>query len=226
MQTTLRTDEAVERLAALAEKHRQPVIGASFVGAMWDRRRHRAILDEAEPVIARLGKLGGRRLGVSVGAPPKLERKTPQQFDDQADVLRKLIAICNAHGVVLDLHNHTYEVQDDQYDLRNTLQRVPDIKLGPDLGWLQRAGIDPVSFIRQHAERLAFLHLRDQKADGSWGEAMGEGDMDYTAIGKALREANFSGYAVIELTQTERQTRPVRESHKISRQYVRKTMGY
>ncbi|MFV1965495.1 MAG: sugar phosphate isomerase/epimerase family protein [Pirellulaceae bacterium] len=228
MQTTFRPDNAVERLGALAEKHRMPVIGSSFVGALWDPRRHEAILEEAETVIGRLGKLGGRRLGVSVGAPRGAkERKTAQQFDDQADVLRQLMVICTAHGVVLNLHNHTYEVKDDQYDLRNTLERISDIQLGPDLGWLREAGIDPASFIRQHGKRLVFLHLRDQKADGTWAEAMGEGDTDHVEIAKALREVDFTGYAVIELaTPPKRQTRPTRESLKISRQFVRNTMGY
>jgi sugar phosphate isomerase/epimerase len=228
MQTTLRPDNAVDRLAALAEKHRMPVIGASFVGAMWDRGQHKAILDEAESVVTRLGKLGGRRLGITVGAPQGATvRKTAQQFDDQADILRKLTELCTSHGVVANLHNHTYEVADDQYDLRNTLERVPDMKLGPDLGWLREARIDPVSFIRQHAERLVFLHLRDHIADGSFAEVMGEGAMDYAAIGKALHEINFTGYAVIELsTPGKQQTRPMRDSLKMSRQYVRKTLGY
>ena len=228
MQTTLRPDNAVDRLAALAEKHRMPVIGASFVGAMWDRSQHKAILDEAESVVSRLGKLGGRRLGITVGAPQGAKvRKTAQQFDDQADILRKLMALCASHGVVANLHNHTYEVADDQYDLRNTLERVPDMKLGPDLGWLREAGIDPVSFIRQHAQRLVFLHLRDHQADGSFAEVMGEGAMDYAAIGEALHEVDFTGYAVIELsTPRKQQTRPIRDSLRMSRQYVRNSMGY
>lgn len=228
MQTTLRPENAVERLGALVEKHQMPVIGASFVGAMWDRRRHGEILEEAEMVITRLGKLGADHLGITVGAPQGAKvPKTPQQFDDQADVLRKLMAICAKHGVVADLHNHTYEVKDDQFDLRNTLKRIPDIKLGPDLGWLQEAGIDPASFIRQHGKRLVFLHLRDHKADGTFAEAMGEGDMNHAEIAKALQEVDFSGYAVIELaTRPGQRTRPVRESLKISRQYIAKVMGF
>ncbi len=228
MQTTLRPDNAVDRLAALAEKHRMPVIGASFVGAMWDRSQHKAIMDEAESVVTRLGQLGGRRLGITVGAPQGAKvRKTAQQFDDQADILRQLMELCASHDVVANLHNHTYEVADDQYDLRNTLERIPDMKLGPDLGWLQEAGIDPVTFIRQHAQRLVFLHLRDHSADGSFAEVMGEGVMDYTAIGKALHDVNFTGYAVIELsTPSKQQTRPLRDSLRMSRQYVRNTLGY
>ncbi len=67
----------------------------------------------------------------------------------------------------------------------------------------------------------------DGSGDGTFAEVMGEGDMDYAAIGKALHEVDFTGYAVIELaTPRKQQTRSMRESLKISRQYVRTTMGY
>ena len=73
-----------------------------------------------------------------------------------------------------------------------------------------------------------FLHLRDQKADGRWSEAMGEGNTDYRVIGKALHEVSFRGDAVIELAHewNFKPTRPLRESLKMSREFVRKVLGY
>jgi len=226
MHTALRPADAVARIQRLAEKHRLPVIGASFGGAMWDRRQHQAVLDDAQLVIPRLARLGGRTLGTSVGPTPK--PKTPDQLDAQADLLRRLMEICQANNVVLNLHNHTYEVRDNLHDLRGTLARVPGVKLGPDLNWLVRGGVDPVDFIRRYGDRIVFLHLRDQKADGTWSEALGEGQMDYAAIVRALHEINFSGDAVIELAHERdfKPTRPLRESLKISRDFVRRTLGW
>ncbi|NQT17888.1 MAG: TIM barrel protein, partial [Planctomycetes bacterium] len=177
MHTALRPDDAVERIAALAEKHRLTVIGTSFGGKMWDRAEHNAVLDDAELVLSRLAKLGGRTLGTSVGHTGK--PKTPEELDAQADLLKKIIALAEARGVVVNLHNHTYEVENGMHDLRGTLARLPDVKLGPDLNWLLRGGVDPVEFIRRFGKQIVFLHLRDQKSDGTWSEAMGEGDMDY-----------------------------------------------
>jgi sugar phosphate isomerase/epimerase len=226
MHTALRPQDAVARIGELSRKHHLPVIGTSFGGAMWDRTQHAAVLEDAEIVVTRLAKLGGRTLGTSVGNAP--QRKTAQQLDDQADVLRKIMALCERHGVVLNLHNHTYEVVDNLYDLKGTLSRIPQVQLGPDLNWLVRGGVDPVAFIRQYGQKLVFLHLRDQLANGRWSEAMGEGAMDYAAIGKALREVGFAGDAVIELAHERdfRPTRPLRESLRISRQFVRRVLGY
>lgn len=230
MSTALQPDDAVQRIGDLSQQHKLPVIGMSFGGAMWDRAKHQEILDDAAQVIPRLAKLGGRTLGTSVGAVKwgqKL-RKTPEQLDAQAELLRKIIAICEKSSVVLNLHNHTYEVENELHDLKGTLARIPDVKLGPDLNWLVRGGVDPVAFIRQYGRQIVFLHLRDQKKDGRWSEALGEGDMDYAAIATALREINFGGPAIIELAHERgfKLTRPLRESLKMSRECVRTVLGY
>ena len=226
MHTALGHADSVERIGALSHKYSLPVLGASFGADMWDASKHSAILEFAQTIITRLQELGGRTLGTSVGEAP--HQKTPDQLDAQAEILRKIITFGNEHGVVLNLHNHTYEVRDNEYDLKGTLARIPDVKLGPDLNWLVRAGIDPVDFIRKHGDHIVYMHLRDQKTDGTWPEAMGEGVTDYVAIGKELHKINFSGDAAIELAHEKnfKLTRPLRESLKMSREYVRRTMGY
>jgi sugar phosphate isomerase/epimerase len=226
MHNVLLPDDAVSRLSDLSHKHELPILGTSFDGQMWNREQHAEILKTAERFIPRLAQLGGRTLGISVGATGS--KKTPAQLDAQADLLRKLIALCEAHQVVPNLHNHTYEVVDDLHDLRGTLERIPTVKLGPDLDWLVQAGVDPVKFLREFGDRIVFLHLRDQKADKTWVESLGEGQMDYAAIHDALEAIHFSGDAVIELAHPKdlTLTRPLRESLKLSRQFVRDKLGY
>ncbi len=226
MHTALRPADSVEHIRALSKQHNLPVIGTSFGGDMWDRTQHEAIFEDARTVVVHLAALGGWTFGVSVGRAP--QPKTEAQLDAQAELLRGIMALCRRHGVVLNLHNHTYEVENDMHDLRGTLARLPEARLGPDLNWLVRGSVDPVRFIETYGDKIVFLHLRDQKADGKWSEAMGEGDMDYVAIGKALRAVNFSGDAVIELAHEAnfKPTRPLRESLKMSRAYIRETLGF
>jgi len=225
MHTVLLQDGAVERIAAAGGKESLPVIGSSFGGAMWDAAQAEKVVEDAYLATARLHALGGKTLGVSVGKAPA--KKTPDQFDVQVKVLRELDAMCTQRGIVMNLHNHTYEVEDGEYDLRGTLERFPEVKLGPDLNWLRRAGIEPVDFIRRHGQSIVFLHLRDERA-GRWVESVGEGEEDFAAIRAALDEANFAGIASIELAWEGdfQPTRPLRESLKLSREHIRKTMGW
>jgi sugar phosphate isomerase/epimerase len=226
MERALRHADSVECIGELSRKYSLPIIGTSYEGPMWDRAKHSSIMDDASLVIERVAKLGGRTLGTSVGDAGR--KKTTAELDAQADLVQKLDAVCKRQGVVLNLHNHIYEVKDNEYDLRGTLARVPNAKLGPDLDWLTGAGVNAAEFIRRYRDRIVYLHLRDRKADGVWSEAMGEGMIDYAAIGRALKEIRFNGDVAIELAHPSgfKPTRPLRESWKMSREYVRRTLGF
>jgi sugar phosphate isomerase/epimerase len=226
MDTALRHADVVPRVRELSRRYSLAVIGASYQAPMWNREKHAEIVEDARAVIGRIAEVGGHTLGTSVGDARR--KKTVAELDAQAEMLRKLTEICVANGVVLNLHNHIYEVQDDEYDLRGTLTRIPDAKLGPDIDWLVGAKVEPVSFIHRYGARIVYAHLRDRKADGVWSEAMGEGAIDYAAVGRALHEAKFSGTLAIELAHPAgfTPTRPLRESFKMSREYVRHVMGY
>ena len=226
MHVALRHKDSVERIGELSRKHRLPVIGTSYEAPMWNRDEHAAIFDDASAVIERVARLGGHTLGTSVGDARR--KKTAGELDAQAELVRKLTSVCRSHGVVLNLHNHIYEVANNEYDLKGTLERIPDAKLGPDLDWLTGAGVDPVDFLKHHSSRIVYAHLRDRSRDGTWTEAMGEGAIDYAAIGTQLKRMNFYGDLAIELAHPRgfQLTRPLRESWKISRDYVRKVMAY
>ena len=115
MPDALADDAAAERVRALSERHSLAVIGTSWGGALWDRAQHEEILAAARALLPRLQAVGGRTLGTSVGRTR--EPKSEEQLDAQAELLRQLIPLCEAHGVVLNLHNHTYEVENGEHDL-------------------------------------------------------------------------------------------------------------
>ncbi len=226
MHTTLEPDGAVERIGELSEKSKLPVIGTSYGAPMWNREEHERIFEYANGMIERLQALGARTIGLSVGNAGRV--KTPDELDAQVELLRRIAYRASINGIVVNLHNHTYEVENNQHDLRGTLERYPQAKLGPDIGWLVEAGVDPVDFIQRYGSRIVYAHLRDRKASGEWSEAMGEGDIDYEAVGQALRQVNFSGDLAIELAHPRdfEPTRSLRESLRMSREYVRDIMGY
>lgn len=228
MGNVLNHEDAVERITQLSARYELPVIGASHGAAMWDREQHGEMLEQAKVVVDRLAQVGGRTLGISVGAVPGGALKTEEQLDAQADFLRALAQVCDENGVVPNLHNHTYEVVNGLHDLGGTLARIPDANLGPDLNWLLRGGVDPAQFIREYGGQIVFLHLRDQYADGRWAESLGEGDMDYADIARALGEVRFTGDAVVELAHESgfERTRPLRESLRMSRDFVRSVLGF
>jgi sugar phosphate isomerase/epimerase len=190
MEVNLRHDDAVANLSSLAKKYRVPVTGTSYGGDLWDRTKHEFILKDTTDVAGKLRQLKGQTFGVSVGDAGRV--KTEAELDAQAEILMKMIKICDQNDIVLNLHNHTYEVQNGMHDLKGTLSRIPDIKLGPDLNWLVRGGINPVEFIDTYGKQMVYMHLRDQTADGKWTETVGSGSMDFKAISNALKSLTIA----------------------------------
>ena len=227
MEHPLRKEETTKTIKELIDQHDLPLIGTSYGADFWDRSKHGEIQEDVENIMENMASVNARTFGVSVGRP-KERIKTEEELDAQAELLKKLIAFGKNKGIVLNLHNHTYEVENNLFDLKGTLKRIPEVKLGPDLNWLLRAQVDPIPFLNQYKDNIVFIHLRDQSDNGKWPESIGEGDVDFTEIGETLKNIDFSGDLIIELAHEGGfvPTRPIKESLKMSREYVRNTMGY
>lgn len=226
MEHPLRSTLYTKQIAELIEKYKIALIGTSYGAQMWDKNRHNEIYEDVDLVMTNLASVGGRTFGTSVGEPHG-RLKSEAELDAQADLLKRLIKLGNEKGIVLNLHNHTSEVENNMHDLGGTLKRIPDMKLGPDLNWLLRAGVDPIDFLEKYQKQICFLHLRDQYASGKWCEALGEGDVDFVEIGKKLKEIDYSGDVIIELAFEGdfEPSRPLKETLKMSRDHLKKTTG-
>ena len=226
MEHPLRSTVYTKQIKELIEQYKIKLIGSSYGADMWNKDKQNEIYEDVDLIFTNMASVGGRTFGVSVGEPAG-RKKTEAEFDNQAALLEKLISLGEKKGIVLNLHNHTAEVENNMYDLRGTLKRIPDVKLGPDLNWLLRAGINPVDFLREYRKQIVFMHLRDQLSNGKWPESMGEGNVNFKEIADVMKEINFEGDAIIELAHENGfvRTRPLKESLKMSRDYMRKTMG-
>jgi sugar phosphate isomerase/epimerase len=226
MEHPLRSSVYTKQIKELIDQHKIKLIGSSYGADMWNKDKLNQIYEDVDLIFTNMASVGARTFGVSVGEPAG-RRKTEDEFDNQAILLNKIIPLGLKKGIVVNLHNHTAEVENKMYDLRGTLKRIPDVKLGPDLNWLLRAGINPVDFLMEFRKQIVFMHLRDQLANGKWPESMGEGNVDFKEIGDVLKEINFKGHAIIELAHENGfvRTRPLKESLKMSRDYMKKTMG-
>ena len=224
MEINLRHKEFVQRAKDLIGKYGVPITGSSYSGNMWNRAEHNRIMDDVELVLERLHQVGGDMLGITVGDAKR--KKTEEELDAQAELLKGIMKVCDKNKIIPNIHNHTFEVANEMHDLKGIIARIPDIKLGPDLNWLVRGGVDPVWFIRNYGKKMVYMHIRDQNAEGKWTEAVGEGVMNFPAIADALKEINYKERAAIELAFEGPPVNQVRDSWKKSREYVRNVFGW
>ena len=91
------------------------------------------------------------------------------------------------HGVTLAYHNHSHEFRPLPGGER-PIDRIQSFcKLEPDTYWIYHSGEDPARYLREHAENIALVHLKD--GDGAGRPcAIGEGQNDIAGILEASGE--------------------------------------
>jgi inosose dehydratase len=91
-------------------------------------------------------------------APPEpLSDDAWRRLAGHLDELAELVA---GLGLELVLHPHAGTLVDREEDIERLLAAAP-IPLCLDTGHLSIAGVDPVSIVRRHGERVAHVHLKD-----------------------------------------------------------------
>ena len=121
-------------------------------------------------------------------------------------------------GLTFAYHNHSWEFNvfdgvagiDRLYELTDPTT----VKLCIDTYWVYDGQRAPADFIRKHAKRVAFLHLKDRK-DDTYAE-VGEGILNWAEIIDAAKEAKVE-WLVVEQDETKRTPA---ESAAMSRQYL------
>jgi sugar phosphate isomerase/epimerase len=104
-------------------------------------------------------------------------------------------------GMTLSYHNHAFEFQryDGELGL-DLLWQHTDAKFlrsQLDVYWVKAGGVDPVSYMRQWADRIHLLHLKDMdRANPGRFATVGQGTLDFPAIVRQARALNVPFGAV------------------------------
>lgn len=114
------------------------------------------------------------------------------QWKELADALVPAVNAHATHGRKTLYHNHNHEfVRTAEGDCAfdkfiDAGFAAPALELEPDIGWIARAGYDPVEFIKRYGQHIPIIHLRDNTKSGSTFAALGQGTLDLPACIAAL----------------------------------------
>ena len=117
-------------------------------------------------------------------------------------------------GVTACVHPHWGTMVQNADEVEKLLEDT-DVDLCLDTGHLTAGGADVVDLVRRHADRVAIVHAKDVHKGMTdrlltgrltWSEGIragmfapiGQGDIDFAAIARALEDAGFDGYWVLE----------------------------
>lgn len=150
-----------------------------------------------------------------------------------AEDLKLTVAILNragkllrAEGIHLHYHNHDFEFTESvggvsimDYFINELNPDYCDLCV--DVGWVKKAGQDPVAFLQKHKAIVGYLHLKDFDDDG-WCEA-GRGHVDWPALMQIIPQLPNVRFAMLEQDSTRND--PL-DSIRWSRTYFKQTFGY
>ena len=107
--------------------------------------------------------------------------KNQDELQVIADVLNKSGEICQKAGLTYCYHNHWWEIQNDQNELRTICQLTDPslVSLCLDIGWVERSGNSVVQVVGDFIDRIRYFHLKDTR-DERFVD-LGEGTLDFPA---------------------------------------------
>ena len=124
-------------------------------------------------------------------------------------------------GILLGYHNHMGALGQSPEEVARVLDAADPrlVRLELDTAHYQQAGGDPAEAVRQHADRLLFLHIKDLDMSDRFVE-LGRGRVNFTAVFAALDAIGFDGWGVVELDSVPDGARTPKESGAIARRYL------
>ncbi len=208
-----------DRLRALADAHGLAIAGIHAGGEISDPDAIKSARAQIERIADFIVAVGASIMPFS--GQPKPD-KSPAELQTEADNLNMVGELCAKRGVTLCYHNHNWEIVNDCAELQFLMAHTDPalVSLCLDVGWVQRAGGDPLAVVNRFADRIGYFHLKDTTAD-DWRE-LGNGEVDLPPLLAAVK-ALAPAWATVEQDTV---PGPAVDSAQISRTFLRQRMGW
>jgi inosose dehydratase len=134
-----------------------------------------------------------------VGGGAKRARGTrPEDIAKLGAGLEKVVGIAERCGLTAHYHPHLSTIVEDPSEVR-AIFRETSIDFCPDTAHLAAAGGDVPTMIREHRERISYVHLKGWQKDPFAFTPLDIGTLDIAAIVTALQDIGYAGWITAEL---------------------------
>jgi len=137
-----------------------------------------------------------------------------EQWNQAGARLREIADLVAAHALELVLHPHAGTLVETAADVERALAHT-DVRWCFDTGHLLIGGVEPVDFVRDHADRVGHVHLKDvdaslaqkvrvgeltlvQATQEGLFRPLGEGDARIDEVVRLLEDAGYERWLVLE----------------------------
>ena len=142
-------------------------------------------------------KLGAERLVVGGGAR-RASGTTDDDYRRLGTALDHVVEIAEERGLRASFHPHLTTIVESPAEV-DRIMELSRIDFCPDTAHLAAGGGDPAALIRRYADRIGHVHLKDYRAEPFAFLPLGQGEVDFTDVLAALREADYDSWLLVEL---------------------------
>lgn len=127
---------------------------------------------------------------------PFAEYGSKEDFLNMSALLTRIAEKCSKHGLMVGYHNHAHEMQQFHgefgLDLIYKNTDPAKVKAEIDTYWIQYAGVNPLEYVKKHADRCEMLHIKDMEiVEGvKRSTEIGNGFMDIKALVETAEAIN------------------------------------
>lgn len=150
-----------------------------------------------EKAVSMAATFGAQRLVIGGGAQ-RVNGPADGDFERLASGLDLCDEIARAAGLTATYHPHLGTLVETPEALTKVME-LSGIHFCPDTAHLAGGGGNPAELIRRYGERLAHVHLKDWDSRSRRFLPLGQGELDFEGILRAIREAGYDEWLMVEL---------------------------
>jgi len=213
--------------------------GGPLEMAFEDPSKRQKLLDDHMRLVRFIKQLGCDHLKVNTNVR-RPTGTTSEDLKEMALTLNELGKRITAEGLKFGVHPHMWTQLENRREI-DTIAETTDaryVNFVLDTGHITMAGIDPLELTRAYGLRIIEFHLKDVTPDNRGGARqrrerndvmkdpiffeLGKGGVDFRGIKAHLDKIAWQGWLTVELDSSP--YRPPKESARISREYIEKTL--
>ena len=225
----IRSLETQGLLAGLVEKYKLPLISSYTTINLTDPAQRAATIEAAVNVGKILKKHGGKT--IVIGPTSRNINGAGAQAYNYSEHKANIVATLNELGkqitdigLIAALHQHTGTAVETRDETYQTMEAVDTrvVKFGPDIGQLQKGGVDPVEVVKYFLPVVQHMHFKDWVGGPSMAGycALGLGKVDLVGILDLMEGRKLDGMIMVELDSGGQMPYTATEAAKIAHDWL------
>ena len=212
-------------LAGLVAKYKLPLVSSYTSINLTDPAMRAQTIAAAVSVGTIMKKYGGRTIVIGpsgrVGGPAYDFSEHKQNIVATLNELGKAITDI---GLCAALHQHTGTAVETRDETYQTMEAVDTryVKFGPDIGQLQKGGVDPVEVVKHFLPVVQHMHFKDWNGGPAMAGycALGLGKVDLAGVLDLMEGRTLEGMIMVELDSGGQMPYTPREAAETARKFL------